>query len=50
MLMMGYTELDIVKMFEAVLTAEKEVNDLSLKAQLCKVSEFIEGLLVEGRI
>jgi hypothetical protein len=42
-----YSENDLVKMFNAVLMAEKIVDDANLKAQLCKVSELVESLLVE---
>jgi hypothetical protein len=48
--MLGYTEEDVVEMFEAVLKAETLINDNTIKSQLCKTSEFLEGLLVEGRI
>ena len=48
--MLGYTEDDVIKMFEAVLLAERLVKDNNLKAQLCKTSELLEGLLVEGRV
>ncbi len=48
--MLGYTANEVVEMFEAVLKAEILVNDNNLKAQLCKTSEFLEGLLIEGRV
>lgn len=50
MSLMGYTEKEVGNMLSAVEYASTSISDTDIVYWLDNAAEFLEGLLVEGRI
>ena len=48
--MMGYTEEEVEKMRQALITASLLVKHDYYEAQLMKTADFLDGLIMEGYI
>lgn len=48
--MMGYTEKEVEEMRQALITASLLVKHDYYEAQLMKTADFLDGLIIEGRL
>lgn len=47
---MGYTEEEVEEMRQALITASILVNHKYYDAQLMKAADFLDGIIMEGRL